>query len=554
MRFLLVALFLLIVSIQSFAQDKSANQWIIGYQGLRLSFVGDTTKPLLDKLFPCQICSLDNSKCSYFAYGTSNICDPVTGKLIFATNGVKIFDTLGNIMQNGDTIINTNIYALNSGKVGIGNSQANLILPKKNNQFYVFTGDMTDSTFYKGGMLNNNYWKYRILYDRMNYAIVDMNANNGLGSVLSKNKTFFEGPFLATSLMQACKHANGKDYWLLKIGTDSLDIYRWLVTEDTIIGPYHQFIPEYRVGAASKFGQMSFSENGKEIVIGISQGLEPPLTLPQILVAHFNRCTGELIDPKIINTFKLGSLNPYDDTLLCTPEALIAYGGWYGNALTGLIFSLDNRFLYVSRSGYIYQYDLLEVDSSKKWTKLLQTDTTNNGFCYWTTLNNGPDGRIYISNLSSASNYMAVINKPNQKGLACEPDYYGVKTTFLDSIGYNNGYPCTLINPSCVPNMPNYALGPDSSCYWPTLIKTINKVVNFDLFPNPTTSSFTIQTQTPLQNIELYNNTGQQIKLPITSIKANSSYTFKLNNLSAGLYFLKAISGSGVVVKKLVVQ
>ncbi|MBK6331592.1 MAG: hypothetical protein IPF62_14270 [Bacteroidetes bacterium] len=53
-----------------------------------------------------------------FLTSTSNICDSATGKLLFMCNGARIWDTLGNIMENGDSLMPTKLYTLNTPPIG----------------------------------------------------------------------------------------------------------------------------------------------------------------------------------------------------------------------------------------------------------------------------------------------------------------------------------------------------------------------------------------------------------------------------------------------------
>ena len=46
------------------------------------------------------------------------------------------------------------------------------------------------------------------------YAIIDMNQNGGLGKVISKKNLLYKGTF-GGGRITACRHANGRDWWLV---------------------------------------------------------------------------------------------------------------------------------------------------------------------------------------------------------------------------------------------------------------------------------------------------------------------------------------------------
>ncbi|MBK9482961.1 MAG: hypothetical protein IPO02_13465 [Bacteroidetes bacterium] len=45
---------------------------------------------------------------------------------------------------------------------------------------------------------------------------MDINQNNGLGKVVTKRQKLLQGIELHKPMMQACRHSNGTDWWLLK--------------------------------------------------------------------------------------------------------------------------------------------------------------------------------------------------------------------------------------------------------------------------------------------------------------------------------------------------
>lgn len=79
----------------------------------------------------------------------------------------------------------------------------------------------------------------------------------------------------------------------------------------------------------------------------------------------------------------------------------------------------------------------------------------------------------------------------------------------------------------------------------------------YQLYPNPTTSSFSISTDTPVENgrIEIYSIKGEMVKAIDlkTTLSNGSSYPFSVADLSAGIYTVKLSSGNELLKSDLLV-
>jgi hypothetical protein len=154
------------------------------------------------------------------------------------TNGCEIYNNVFGIMKNGDKI-NPGIYSEEYSCNGSGFRirDGSLILPYQNKYLLLHSTVTIDkskpiSKFYVPGL---------------NYSIIDMKGDNGKGEVILKNKVLINDT-LSIGDIAACRHANGTDWWVivprgsLPDSTNNNKYYRFLITQDTIQGPWEQQI------------------------------------------------------------------------------------------------------------------------------------------------------------------------------------------------------------------------------------------------------------------------------------------------------------------------
>lgn len=176
------------------AQGKENDNWYFG-QKAAVNFSGSI--PLVPT---------DNEMYAEEAVGTAS---DATGKLLFYTNGVDIYNRQHQIMQNGSAI-------------GGGVSTAQLVIvrnPANPKQFYIFTGAEIDKP--------DTY---------VAYTIVDMNQGNigtdghPLGNVLPNFKKVFilddNGNKITSEAITAVMHADAGSFWILTAKANNLYSYR----------------------------------------------------------------------------------------------------------------------------------------------------------------------------------------------------------------------------------------------------------------------------------------------------------------------------------------
>ncbi|MBO6517743.1 MAG: gliding motility-associated C-terminal domain-containing protein [Bacteroidia bacterium] len=127
--------------------------------------------------------------------GCASIAD-ASGKLLFYTDGIKIWDKTHNRMKNGTGL-----------KGHSSSTQSAVIVPKPGSttNYYVFTVDGTTG-FGQGGYYNE----------------VDMSKNGGNGEVILKNQVLIQwSTRYPYESIGATTHGNGRDFWVCYVDEDS---------------------------------------------------------------------------------------------------------------------------------------------------------------------------------------------------------------------------------------------------------------------------------------------------------------------------------------------
>ncbi len=488
----------------SFAQNKSGYTSIFGGGGVFAKFSGDTSRPLTGQLYSNNIVYVTSN-------ALSNICDSTTGRLLFVCNGARIWDTLGNLMENGDSLIPPKLYTQNTPPIGL-TTQCSLILPKgSSGQYYVFIVGVSDSTY-------NNVWSGNVKTpaDLLLYNVLDMNANAGMGKVIKKNVPLISNTELARVGMMACRHANGYDWWLLKQGFDTNMVFTFLVTKDTIELKRKQGFAEPRFGLYDAFGQSCFSNDGSKYAFATggvnSQG-------DKLFLADFDRCTGLLSNPKSLHA-PLHTSNTILDSL---------YPGEKDTMITGLAFSPNDNFLYISKSFNIYQYELSEPDSSLAWYHVQHgPDTVLQYSGMYGHLSNGIDKRIYIGKQAGGGKQNSVIDFPDLKGSACG---FCRKCLRVDTAQWGTW---------SLANMPDFNLGPLQPC-WPLESEQLAvSSKQLEVYPNPSSTIFYIKNADGKKK-ELYNVLGELL----FSTKADE---INVRYFAKGMYYIRCENESKKVI------
>jgi len=428
---------------QYYPNLRHDNTWIFGTGSWGNSFMSfDTNKVQIKTLKPTK---LGMGTCSAMMSNTE-------GNLLFYTNGVSILNNQNKIIKNGNRINPGPFMELyNWTEEGLPIIQGSLALSFPNN----------DSIFQ---LLHLDLWaksqnNILSLYSPFYYSTINMKINNGLGEVIQLNKTINQNDSVSAGQLTACRHANGRDWWVICKLPYKTIFNTYLATPDTVIYKSQQNTQNDNYESQEPFGQSMFTNNGERYITITGNELKKPAYFN---VYDFNRCSGVLSNHKRII---------FTDSI-------------YG-VLGGAV-SSNSRYLYVSRYDYILQFDLEANDILSSIDTVAKYDGFKSPFtgCPTTFFLSqlAPDGKIYISVGPCATEYLTVINEPNKKGKDCNVQQHAIY------LGVNNYF--------MIPNFPNYKLGALKGSGCDTLVMVGNKEISnnyfFNLFPNPATDEINI--------------------------------------------------------------
>lgn len=338
MRFLL-CLFLLPVVLLS---QNEYNQWRFGYRA-GISFNGAVPQVI-------------NGAAINTAEAAASVAD-CDGNLLFYTDGATVYNALDNIMDNGfDLFGESSIYPSNQGALIVKR-------PNSSGIYYIFTSSDLFG---------------------INYSVVNMAAQNGLGSVIAKNIRLDGRP---SHKLAVTYHQNNEDIWVLTHFEQSNVFKAFLVTQtgvattsvESATGPIH----------TDAHGDLKFNQQGTKVgAVVQDQDL--------ISLADFNNATGRVSN----------SLGLIGD--IASPH--------------GCEFSPDGSMFYVTAwgtvNGGVFQF---QVNNASNSNTLRSGIEIGGGFKPAGSPQLAPDGRIYIASdggLGLVQRALSAINFPNERGVA----------------------------------------------------------------------------------------------------------------------------------------
>jgi len=489
-RNMVLVIFLVSFSLGAFSQGKNHN-WLIGYNVSLIDTNVTATKARL--LYNSNsLTIIPETRKMPFRATQGNISDE-NGNLIIVSNGCWVANALGDTMLNGGGLNTGNFTSLGwcDNVSGLPMSHGNVVLP--------FPGDSTKFVLF--------HQIETVLY----YSLIDMTLDGGLGGVVQKNI-----PVIQDSLnwgITACKHANGRDWWIVALKQNSNLVYNVLLTPDTILSVTTQILNFPFI--YDNAGQPTFSPDGHKFAY--TYGYGGPNGVHDVRILNFDRCTGV-----------------YDS---------LSYIPLGAGAGFGLAFSPNSNYLYHSSFNKIYQVNLTNFSQD--------TVAVNDGFYspyppfqtdFW-LMYLAANGKIYISSGNGVID-MHYINYPDSSGSGCDVHLHGLHL------------PCFYVRGNV--NHPNYYLGPITGSVCDSLTNTQEIAHDFKLSisPNPSNGIFKLTYLLPQnQNgrLEIYDVNGKRIydmDLPPWSTMQNISLP---STIADGIYNCVLSSGNSRMNKKLVV-
>jgi hypothetical protein len=300
---------------------------------------------------------------SLHTYEGCGVMSDTSGNLLFYTDGDTVWNKLHQPMQNG--------FGLNGcGNYNGSSTQGGLVIPFPNDpdsMFYIFTTDCSENNFISG----------------LDYSIINLKLNNGLGDVVSKNTLLLQN---GTEGLACTRKANGCGYFLLTHEHNSSNFIIYSIDSNGVllintqnIGPfYNDWITSFK-----------FSNDGRFLSCSSATEFDA--------VAQFNNSTG------VISNYII---------LQCSN-----FGGVYSSYRSA--FSASNKKLYFDGYGnYFFQYSLDVYDSILICNScvILFEDSVYSQSIVHPSL--GPDGKIYFDSYLY-NDSLTTIENPDSTGFAC---------------------------------------------------------------------------------------------------------------------------------------
>ena len=200
-------------------ENKQDYVWLFGHDS-DLNFDGIESFTFNFNLLSSDIPNGERGKIPiWFIGNNASICDK-DGNLLFYSNGCEVADSTHQVMPNG--------FGLNAGEFielyrngeceDYPGRQDILILPdpSDNSNYFVL---------HKRIELNN---ESRFSHNTLSYSTVDLDENNGLGDVQTKNIALFDSLKFMASYLNTVLHENQKDWWVSQPldKSDSILIFR----------------------------------------------------------------------------------------------------------------------------------------------------------------------------------------------------------------------------------------------------------------------------------------------------------------------------------------
>jgi len=211
---------------------KRDNVWVTGYkydfslpeiETLYFNFNNDSLEVLFDSM---------DIKQFEIRFTSGSICDK-DGNLLFYTNGCQIADVNHNIIQGGEVINAGDIWDSNCPTKGYTVPQGIIIIPKPN----------YEDTYWMFSQKKQLVWGQNVLGDVSNLMLNEIHHDTITNDLIVN---FVDSSLVADTLfgghLAACRHGNGRDWWVIQPELNTSGYYNFLVSPSGVELVEHQYI------------------------------------------------------------------------------------------------------------------------------------------------------------------------------------------------------------------------------------------------------------------------------------------------------------------------
>ena len=442
----------------------------------------------------------DTVKVSYYdnpitlGYSNATVSNK-QGKLLGYTNGCRIYNSNFMVVEGSDSLNFSNFvfyddFCLSDFHLGYQSGQQSMLILPFNSNYYLLherIGINIENDFFS---YTENLFNTKLSYD--NNLVLDY-----------IQQPIIEDDSIGVAGVSSVRHSNNESWWIIKHDLHS-NCYFTIIFLDGQFTEYgYQCIGDKNSVNGDGGGGAVFSPQGDKYA-----RFTPTDAL---YLFDFDRETGELSNYEFIDIPQTGLAG-------------------------GISFSSSGQFLYVSDRLYIRQYDVWSDDVAASEVIVAEYDGfIGNIFGQGTTFGQmqlAPDCRIYL-NTGSAQEYMHVIMRPDEKGVACDVRQHSIDIFFP--------------NASSMPYFPNYRLDTDEPLCDSTKVIVLNgtmpPVATVDLqgevkvFPNPASHFINVLLdEKGKYTMSITDMAGLQVLAIETD---QSEVTIDVRGLSTGVYVLK---------------
>ncbi|RPI69422.1 MAG: PKD domain-containing protein [Ignavibacteriae bacterium] len=392
---LLATLALFLLSALALCAQRENNTWYFGHNA-GLTFDGGTATAVRGPIFTAE--------------GSAVWSDPVTGRVMFSTDGQTVYRADGSIMPNGTGLLG-----------GFSSTQSALIVPDPASPltFYVFcAGDLSWSTP-DNPMLSVN--------------VVDFSTDPA-GVVTTKNDTLLLG---TAEKLTATMHCNGRSFWVVTHDRDLPKFYAFQVTRSGIGAPVvstvgqQYVVPPTARGGPYGQGMLKFTASGTRLAMA------SPFA-ERCEVFNFDAATGIVSDVQLLGT---------------------------GRYYYGLSFSPNEQLLYASTWSLDQNVsgEVLQIPLNGAGPPVVVGQFTRSSILVSGGMQCGPDRRIYIADGGAVD----VIMNPDGIGASCV--YRDRAFTYTDPVRSYIGMP-NVIESFLDPTLMEYCAPPLAAMILDTMV------------------------------------------------------------------------------------